>query len=209
LVAVTTRTLIVLVRPIGADAMNVAVLEEAQEQRLHAQAHLADLVEEDRAAVRLLEEPRLVAIGAGEAAAHVTEQLRFEQRVRHAGAIDRHERTRAARAVVVHQARDHFLADAALSGQENLRVGTRGLSQFVLDLPHLYADRDQRQRFVLRQASVRIMSAIKENSHQLDMTVTSLKRLLDDAPKVTILSEMVPLSSTIPHSRVKARANSL
>ena len=98
--------------------------------------------------LRLLEQPRLVAVGAREASAHVPEQFRFEQRVRHAGAIDRHERARAARAVLVHQPRDHFFADAALSGQENLGVGTRGLSQFVLDLPHLHAHRDQRQRFV-------------------------------------------------------------
>ena len=40
---------------IGADALNLAVLEKPQQQRLHLQAHLADFVHEDRAAMRLLE----------------------------------------------------------------------------------------------------------------------------------------------------------
>ena len=40
---------------VGADRLNLAVLEEAQQQRLHAQAHLADFVEEQRAAVRQLQ----------------------------------------------------------------------------------------------------------------------------------------------------------
>ena len=39
-----------------------------------------------------LELAGLVAIGAGEAALHVAEQLRFEQRFGQAGAVDRHER---------------------------------------------------------------------------------------------------------------------
>ena len=41
--------------PLGTDALNLAVLEEPQQQRLHAQAHLADFVHEDGAAVGALE----------------------------------------------------------------------------------------------------------------------------------------------------------
>ena len=67
---------------VGADALNFAGLEEPQQQALHAQRHLADFVEEHRAHVGRLELARLVAIGAGEAALHVTEQFRFEQRFR-------------------------------------------------------------------------------------------------------------------------------
>ena len=50
-------------RAVGADALNLAVLEKSQQQRLHAQAHLADFVHEDRAGVRLLE-PALSCRGA-------------------------------------------------------------------------------------------------------------------------------------------------
>ena len=61
---------------IGADALNLAGLEEPQQQRLHAQAHLADFVHEDRAAVGRFEPASLVAMRVGEAALHVAEQLR-------------------------------------------------------------------------------------------------------------------------------------
>ena len=40
-----------------ADALDLAVLEHAQQLHLHAERQLADLVEEDRAAVGRLEEP--------------------------------------------------------------------------------------------------------------------------------------------------------
>ena len=77
-------------RRIRAHGMHLAVLEEAKQHRLHAQRHLRDLVEEDGAAVGLLELADLVAIGAGEAAFHVPEELRFEERLGKAGAVERY-----------------------------------------------------------------------------------------------------------------------
>ena len=77
--------------PLRADALNLAVLQKSQQQRLHLQAHLADFVHEDRAAMRLLEPALLVAVRVGETAAHVSEELRREQRVGNAGAVDRDE----------------------------------------------------------------------------------------------------------------------
>ena len=56
LVAAMTRTSTRVCERIGADALDLAVLEEAEQQRLHAQAHLRHLVEEDRAAVRHFEQ---------------------------------------------------------------------------------------------------------------------------------------------------------
>ena len=97
LVAAMTRTSTLRLHVVGADGLHLAVLEEPQQQRLHAQAHLADFVEEQRAAVRQLQLAELVAVGAGEAALHVAEQLRFEQRLGQARAVDRDERARGAR----------------------------------------------------------------------------------------------------------------
>ena len=71
-------------------------------------------------------EPGLVAVRAGEAAAHVAEELRLEQRVGQAGAVERDERRGRARAAVVNQTRDDFLADAGLAGDQHLGVGARG-----------------------------------------------------------------------------------
>ena len=70
-----------------------------------------------------LELARLVAIGAGEAALHVAEQLRLEQRFGQAGAVDRHERAMAARALRCAPRGDELLADAALAGDQHLGVG--------------------------------------------------------------------------------------
>ena len=78
-----------LIRP---DGLDLAVLEKPQQERLHAQAHLADFVEEQRAAMRELELAALVAVGAGEAALDVSEELRLEQRLGQAGAVHGHER---------------------------------------------------------------------------------------------------------------------
>ena len=110
----------------GADALQLALLEESQQQRLHAQAHLAHFVEEQRAAVGHLQLAELVAIGAGEAALHVAEQLRFQQRFGEAGAIDGHERAVGAQRVRVDLARDEILADAAFTGDQDLGVADRG-----------------------------------------------------------------------------------
>jgi hypothetical protein len=62
-------------RAVGADLLQFAGLEEAQQQALHPQRHLADLVEEDRALVGVFELAGRVAVGAGEAAFDVPEQL--------------------------------------------------------------------------------------------------------------------------------------
>ena len=105
---------------IGPDGLNLAVLEKPQEQGLHAQAHLADFVQEQRAAVRELELAGLVAVGAGEAALDVPEELGLEERFRQAGAIDCHERRLLARESAVDVARHEVLADAALACDEHL-----------------------------------------------------------------------------------------
>ena len=65
-----------------ADALELALLQHAQQLRLQRGAHRPDLVEEQRALVRLLETSLARADRAGERAAHVAEELRFEQRLR-------------------------------------------------------------------------------------------------------------------------------
>ena len=59
----------------------------------------------------------------GEGAAHVAEQLAFEQRRRDAAEIDLDERTGAAPAVAVDGVGDQLLARAALAGNQHRRIG--------------------------------------------------------------------------------------
>jgi hypothetical protein len=81
-----------LLDPIGAETMNLAGFEEAQEHGLHARRHLAEFVEEERALVGDRRESGLVSVRAGEAAADVSKQFRLQQRIGQACAVDCHER---------------------------------------------------------------------------------------------------------------------
>ena len=106
-----------LVRP---DGLDLAVLEKPQQQRLHAQAHLAHFVEEQRAAMRELELAALVAVGAGKAPLDVSEELRLEERFGDAGAIHRHELRKPPAGVAVDVSRDHVLAHTTFTGDQDL-----------------------------------------------------------------------------------------
>jgi hypothetical protein len=113
-----------------AHALDLAGLEEAKQQRLHPQRHLADFVHEHRAAVGRFEQATLVAVRVGEAAPGVAEEFGLEQCVRHGCAVDREQRGVPPAAAPVNQVRDDFLADAAGPCDEYLRIG----SGRVLDL---------------------------------------------------------------------------
>ena len=65
--------------------------EEAQQESLHPQGHLANFIQEDRAAIGELELARLVAIGAGKTSLHVTEELRLEKGLGQSGTVDGHK----------------------------------------------------------------------------------------------------------------------
>ena len=75
-----------------ADAPDLALLEHAQELHLHLRADLADLVEEERPAVGLLEEAALRGGRARERAPLVPEELTLEDRLGERRAVHRDER---------------------------------------------------------------------------------------------------------------------
>ncbi len=62
-------------RSCSTEALELVLLQHAQDLRLRARAHVADFVEEERAAVGLLEASDTLLVGAGERAFFVTEQL--------------------------------------------------------------------------------------------------------------------------------------
>ena len=102
-----------------ADAPDLPLLQRPQELDLHARRDLADLVEQQRPAVGRLEQARPVLGRAGERAARVPEELALEERLGDGAAVDRDERPRRARGLVVDQPRDPLLARAALAGDEH------------------------------------------------------------------------------------------
>ena len=74
-VAETTRTS-TLIGLLAADALELLLLQHAQQLELQRRRHVADLVEEQRALVGQLEAPELALDRAGERAPLVAEQLR-------------------------------------------------------------------------------------------------------------------------------------
>src|SRR5258705_10893660 len=71
-------------------------LDRAQELHLAVGLHLADLVEEQRAAIGQLHETGLGADRARERTLLVAEELGLEHLARQGAAVDRHERPRGA-----------------------------------------------------------------------------------------------------------------
>ncbi len=110
----------------GAHGIHLTGLEGAQELGLQGQRQLAHLVEEEGAAGGGAQAAGVVAVGAGEGAADVAEELGFGQLAADGAAVDRHERALPARAGQVDQAGDELLAGAALAGDQHGRLAVGG-----------------------------------------------------------------------------------
>ncbi len=72
----------------AADAVDLALLDRAQQLGLQPRIHLADFVEQQRAAVGLLELADAPRDGAGEGALLVAEQFGFQQVLGDRRAVD-------------------------------------------------------------------------------------------------------------------------
>ena len=123
---------------VRSDAPDDAVLQHAQELNLHRRRGLADLVEEDRAAVGLVEQTALLADGPGERAALVPEELGLEQRLRHRPAVDSDELAAPPR-VVVDRPGDQLFPGARLAGDQHRRRRAGDALHDAEDLLHLRA----------------------------------------------------------------------
>jgi hypothetical protein len=90
-------------------------LQHAQEFDLHVHRQVADLIEEQRAALGRFEPACLAAGGAGESAFLVAEQLAFHQGFGERAAVDCDEGLVAPLAQVVDVPRHQFFAGATLA----------------------------------------------------------------------------------------------
>ena len=118
-----------------AEARDDAVLEHAQELRLHVDRHLADFVQEQGATVGKLQLSDLAAApGARERAVPVSEEFGFEELARNRSAIYRDERAAGSFARIVNALRDQFLAGTRLAHHQDARVLLR-YRRSKIDLP--------------------------------------------------------------------------
>ena len=125
-----------------AERANLALLDRAQQLRLQRQRQLADLVQEQGAAVGRAEQALGVADGAGERAAHVAEQLAFDHALGQRAAVDGHERPAAARRGLVDRARQQLLAGAALGLDQDVALVAREVAHGLQHPAHRARLRD-------------------------------------------------------------------
>jgi hypothetical protein len=110
-------------RLVATDALEHAVLQHAQQSYLRRRRELADLVEEQRAAVGPFEPTLALAHRAREAAALVAEQLRVDELGGDRPAVDADERLGRSLRPGVERPRDDLLARARLAEQQHRHVG--------------------------------------------------------------------------------------
>jgi hypothetical protein len=109
------------------------LLQHAQQLRLQQRRELGDLVEKHRAAARQLEPATLLRQGPGERALLMTEELTFQQAFGQRRAVDRDERLRRSRAVVVNGTGGKLLAGTALTVNQDGGVSwaTRAMRRYI------------------------------------------------------------------------------
>jgi hypothetical protein len=121
-VAATTRTSSEIgVQP--AHALQHALLQDAQHLGLGLEGHVADLVEEDGAALGRLEAAHPARVGPGEGALLVAEQLALHQLAGDGGAVHGDEGPALSRAAVMERLRHQLLAGAALAADQHGEIG--------------------------------------------------------------------------------------
>ena len=109
-----------------AEPLELLVLQEAKQLGLDDGRNLADLVEEEGAALRGLHPSRLVPHRAGEGALGMPEHLAREQLFAERGAVHHREGPIPSRAHLVERAGEDALSGAALASQEKGDVVGRG-----------------------------------------------------------------------------------
>ena len=160
------------------------LLQHAQDLGLRAGAHVADLVEEQRAAVGLLEAADALAIGAGEGALLVTEQLGFEQVLLQRRAVHLDEVARRPQRVVMDRAGDQLLAGAGFAANQHGRIALGHLADHVEDAAErLAAADDLVEVVVLLPLVAQVIELVAqplqlERLLDLDFHLLELERLL-------------------------------
>ncbi len=120
----------------AADAVEVAVRQHAQKSGLKIKWHVPDLVEEQGAVLGLLEAAAPHGLGAGEGAALVAEQLRFQQVLRDRRGVQGDEGLLRAWAVLVQRARHELLAGARFARDQHGHVRLRQAADGAEHLLH-------------------------------------------------------------------------
>ena len=175
LVAATIRTS-TRCDALGAEPLQLPGLERAQQLGLGVRAQVADLVEEEGAAVRQLEPAQPPLGGAGEGAALVAEHLGLDQVARDGGAVDGDERRAPARRLAAWTAAATSSLPVPLSPVSSTRASvgaTRAISARTCCMAALSPTRADAaaqlglERAVLRPGAVELQRGPHRHQHRL------------------------------------------
>ena len=119
-----------------ADALELALLQHAQQLDLQLRRRGIDFVEEDRAGVGGFETAGAIGHRSGERTADVAEQFAFQQAFAKRAAIDAHERPAGAIAKLMDCLGDQFLAGARFAEEQDAGVRSGHLGRDPIDLLH-------------------------------------------------------------------------
>ncbi|MPM62402.1 hypothetical protein SDC9_109273 [bioreactor metagenome] len=128
----------------SAHAVEMAVRQHPQQTRLQVKRHVADFVEEQRAALGLLEAATALRLRAGERAAFMAEQFAFQQILGDGRRVDGHERAARDRRVLVQRTRHQLLARAGFARDQHRH---RALTQAPDGAEHILHGRRLAQDF--------------------------------------------------------------
>ena len=125
----------------GADALELAGFENAQQLGLLANGDVGDFVEKERAAVGELEAADAIGAGVGECAFDVAEDLALEGAFREAAGVDGNQGHARAGRSGVEELGDDLFAGAVFAGDEDVGVGGTDLRDELEDRLHVRARR--------------------------------------------------------------------
>src|SRR5207248_2306466 len=119
---------------LGPDRINLAFLQGAQKLDLHVEPQLADLIEEEGAAVGFLKLSEMFVARPGERPLLMTEEDAFDQVFGYRAAIERDERFAGALGTALNGAGNELLADARFAFDQD---GDSGLRRALAQANHL------------------------------------------------------------------------
>ena len=119
---------------VAADAGEFFLLQDAQHLGLGGQAHIADLVEEERTAVSLLEFALVLLDGRGKGSLLMAEEFTLDKLARDGGAVDFDERSGGTGTLVVQAAGNQFLSGSVGTHDQDTRIGGSDAVHDFLDM---------------------------------------------------------------------------
>ena len=167
----------------AANRLDHLLLKRTQDFRLRLQAHVANLIEEQRSAVGELELAPPLRDGAGERPFHVAEQLALDQLFGDRRAIHLDERSAAPTAERMHAAGNKLLAGSVLTVDEHATVGRSGHGHLLAQLGHHVALPDHRQPAIdvlAQRAVLRLEPSLADRVADDENGFFERQRLLDE-----------------------------